>query len=232
AAMGRHNALHTHAFPFIDAPLVNQQLLGEEGLNDIGASASALLPTSWFLELTVQALSARSEPLYGSADPNALVGVAQLKNLWDLSESTTLELGLFGTSGKNASEKSSHVLGSDLTIKWRPTTGGKFRSWAWTTEYLNGIPTSGERIGGLASWVQYQFAERWWIQGRFEHLGIPRDSSLASTQKQSLLLGFFPSEFSGYRLQYDRESEPGEHAHHAVTLQWNISIGAHPAHAY
>ncbi|NDD91404.1 hypothetical protein EBZ37_04900 [bacterium] len=232
AAMGRHNALHTHAFPFIDAPLVNQQLLGNEGLNDIGASASALLPTSWFLELTAQALSSRSTPLYGSADPNALVGVAQLKNLWDLSDSTTVEFSLFGTTGKNASEKSSNVLGSDLTVKWRPTVGGKYRSLAWTTEYLRGLQASGERLGGLASWVQYQFAERWWIQGRIEQLGIPRDPSFAPKQKQSALLGFFPSEFSGYRLQHDHQSEAGGDSNHSVALQWNVSLGAHPAHAY
>src|SRR3989338_178378 len=42
-AMGKHNQLHAHAFPFIDAPLIHQQLLGDEGLNEPGAAAAVLL---------------------------------------------------------------------------------------------------------------------------------------------------------------------------------------------
>ena len=53
--MGKHNQLHTHAFPFILAPLINLNLLGDEGLSDVGFSTAILLPaTSWFSELTLQ----------------------------------------------------------------------------------------------------------------------------------------------------------------------------------
>jgi hypothetical protein len=242
AALGRHNVLHTHAFPFIDAPLVNEAILGEEGLNDVGASASALIPTPWFMELTLQGLGGGSEILYDSPDPNHLVGAAQLKNLWEVSEESTVEVNLFGTIGRNRFESQSHVLGTDLTFKWRPSVGGKYRSVAWTTEYLNGLvggntvgtaPAEfGARLGGAATWLQYQFAERWWAQVRFEHLGFPREEGLEPVHKRSALFGFFPSEFSGFRLQYDHQTQADQPTNHALAFQWNVSIGAHPAHAY
>ena len=46
AAFGKHNQLHTHSYPFIDAPLANSKLLGEEGLNDAGVSRHSVRTTS------------------------------------------------------------------------------------------------------------------------------------------------------------------------------------------
>ena len=37
---GKHNLLHTHAYPFIDPPVVHERLLGGEGLNEIGIGAN------------------------------------------------------------------------------------------------------------------------------------------------------------------------------------------------
>src|SRR5262249_2699654 len=58
---GRHNELHTHAFPFIDAPLINTVFLGGDGLNDVGVSAAYLIPViPWYSEITLQVLSGHS----------------------------------------------------------------------------------------------------------------------------------------------------------------------------
>ena len=43
-ALGKHNLLHTHVFPFIDSPLINQELMGEEGLNEAAISMDLLQP--------------------------------------------------------------------------------------------------------------------------------------------------------------------------------------------
>lgn len=248
AALGKHNTLHTHAFPFIDAPLINQHLLGPEGLNETGVSASALIPAvPWFLEVTGQVLSNNNDVLYNSPNAGDVSGVAQIKNLWDLSDDTTLEWSMFATQGHNAAERTSQVFGTDFIIKWRPAVGGKYSALIFANEYLNGNSpgtgfnvgpsdaiSNGERLDGLASWVQYQFAERWWIQGRVEWEGLTQSDTLPTRTKQSALLGFFPSEFSGFRLQYDHlvASSTPNPVEHAVTLQWNITIGVHPAHTY
>ncbi len=241
-ALGKHNMLHTHAFPFIDAPLIHQQLLGDEGLNETGVSAAVLLPVSWYSEFIVQGFSLTNEDLYASPKSGDIGALARIKNLLDLSDDLTMEFGLSGTSGKNQFDRTSSVLGADLTFKWRPSIGGKYHALIWSTEYLNGDrpgrtdSTSGEpteKLGGAATWVQYQFAERWWIQGRYEYVGLPHDDAIPFQNKQSALIGFFPSEFSGIRFQYDRITTQGkDNADHTFALQYNVSIGAHPAHAY
>ena len=64
-------------------------------------------------------------------------------------------------------------------------------------------------------------------------LGLPHEDAFAPQNKQSALLGFFPSEFSGLRLQYDHLTTAGKSPDdHTLALQYSVSIGAHPAHAY
>lgn len=240
-ALGKHNRLHTHAFPFIDAPLFQTALIGEEGLNENSVSAAVLLPANWFSEITFQAFSASNADLFNSTQSGSIGGLARLKNLWDLSDDTTLELGFSGARAKNSLEQNASVWGSDLTVKWRPALGGKYQSLIWNAEYLcanrkgltDGTGEDIAKLGGLATYAQYQFAERWWVQARAEILGLPKPVAVSRITKQSAVISFLPSEFSGVRLQYDHQrTESQEKADHTVALQYNISIGAHPAHAY
>jgi len=239
-AFGKHNSLHTHAFPFIDAPLANQYLLGDEGLNDVGLSAAVLFPASWFSELTVQGLSGRSEGLdyFNSSAANSTVLLAHLKNLWDINDNLTFELGLSGANGKNIDEERTTLAGADLTLKWR---ANESQAAIWSTELLQRKQNRSafeENAEGFATWIQYQFSRRWWAQIRGEELTF-KEQDLASAspfperqQKQSLLIGFIPSEFSGVRLQYDQLKDDGPEDEKRVLVQFNYSIGAHPAHAY
>jgi hypothetical protein len=241
-ALGKHNQLHTHAFPFIDAPLINQLVLGDEGLNESGVSANVLLPVDWYSEVTAQAFSLTNEDLYGSGNSGNVGGLLHLKNLFDLTDDLTMEIGLSGTMGKNSFAQTSSVLGADLTFKWRPAVGGKYHALIWQTEYLNAdrpgeidatTHLSQAIVSGAASWLQYQFAERWWVQARQEYVGLTKSVGVPSENKTSFLLGFFPSEFSGFRVQYDFENLQGRgKTDQTFALQYNISIGAHPAHAY
>ena len=239
AALGRHNRLHSHAFPFIDAPLIHQTLLGGEGLNEVGGSAAVLMPFPWFSEVTLQGLQSDNEGLFKSGSRYAVVPVAHLKNLWDLSDASTVELGFSGAGGRNQWGETTSILGADLTYKWRPTQGGKYTSFVWSTEFLSGNRAgrpsddgSPPALGGIASWVQYQFAERWWAQTRAEYMGPPLADDSVIQRKYSALLAFLPSEFSGLRLQYSLMDDGSDKMEHMVQLQLNVSIGAHPAHAY
>lgn len=252
-ALGKHNQLHTHAFPFIYGPLVHTRLLGDEGLNETGVSASALIPLPWYSELTLQAFTLKNEALFGYYVSGDMGGLARLRNLWDFSDSLTMELGFSGARGKNSLGRAATVAGSDLTFKWRPTEGGRYRAFIWSTEYLYGkrqglmrertvldasgtevtVRDSQEQLGGISTWVQYQFAERWWVQARFEKLGFPRSPGIDMATKESALLAFLPSEFSALRLQYDLIQDKARPRNdQAIAFQYNVSIGAHPAHAY
>jgi len=225
AAMGKHNQLHTHAFPFIDAPLQNTTLLGDEGLNDVGASLAVLFPLPWFSELSVQGFSGQSadDSYFQSADTSGYVGLMHLKNLWDLSDQLTAEFGLSAATGENSLASSTNLYGADLTFKWRQSLE---RAFIWATEYLH-RDLGAERASGIASWVQFQPSRRWWIEARGEYL-----DSGAGQRKQSALVAFDASEFSEVRVQYDHLNDSQAKDEHRALLQFNYTIGAHPAHAY
>ncbi|MCC7440925.1 MAG: hypothetical protein IT285_04795 [Bdellovibrionales bacterium] len=177
AALGRHNTLHTHAYPFIDAPMVHHELLGHEGLNAPGLSGAVLLPPSWFSELTLQVFTSSEGVLFADgSDSDRQAGLASWRNLWELSDDSTLDLVLaygrgFGT------EKS--VLSAALTGKWRYSPEGSF---SLTGEYLRLDESAGQNRDGLALWAQYQFAKPWWVQARGEVLGMTGDLAVAETR--------------------------------------------------
>ena len=57
AAFGRVNLMHAHVLPWVDEPIVTNNLVGgEEGIDDAGFSLSRILPApnNWLLEGTAQ----------------------------------------------------------------------------------------------------------------------------------------------------------------------------------
>jgi hypothetical protein len=234
ADFGKHGPLHTHQFPFVDAPLAVAHLLGPHPLNEVGIGLSYLLPTSWYGEISAQVLNG-DNPVFDAEDGRDLAYLGHLKNFWDLGESTTLELGGSYAWGKNHFDELSRLAGADLTIKWRPTRQAIYRSLTWQTEYLYAAQDHGadiDKVGGIYTTVQYQFARRWWAQGRYDLLGLPREEEEEERDSRvSALLAFVPSEFSSLRLQYSYVDEEGEDGNE-LFLQFNFTIGSHPAHRY
>jgi hypothetical protein len=237
AYINKHSLLHTHAFPFVDAPLINSELLGDEGLKDTGIQISALLPTSWYMELTLQALTGEDPAgLFGSPSTNDHVGVAYLDLLFDLSDSLTLQIGPSITHGQNVNDSQTNIGGADLGIKWKPEGNENVRTLKWMTHGLwgdQGAPTGNLRKNGVSSYVQWQWTQRWWAQVRAETVNIENGStSTGSKKKNSVLVAFTPSEFSAVRTQLDELTDGVEPVERRVTVQFNWSIGAHPAHQY
>ncbi len=225
AALGRHNTLHTHAYPFVDQPMIHQLLLGDEGLADAGVSAAVLVPAPWFLEATAQVLQGNSEELFASESSSDVAQVYRLRNLFDLSDAATIDLGVSGAAGANAENERTKIGGADLAFKWRPTKGGKSAGLILAAEYL-----AREETKGYAGWTQVQVGERWWVQARNE--AVSDDADLKS-KRNAALLAFNPSEFSSFRLQFSRLDEGGEAKPlDSVQFQTSFTIGAHPAHAY
>ena len=249
AAFGKHNLLHTHAYPFVDAPLANSALLGEEGLADVGVSAAFLIPVNWYSEVTGQYLRGEGDNTeFNSATPGDAVGLAHWKNLWDLTDDLTMEVGASYAQGNNSLGGTTSLTGGDLTFKWRPANGGKRHSAILAGEYigrrLDQPGTTTERGEGWNSWGQYQFAERWAALARYDHLQASGANATVNTNalmngdtdKYSAGLKFLATEFSSYTLEYDyaygTPSLTGDKAEHKIYLQANFTIGAHPAHSY
>lgn len=247
AALGKHNLLHTHGFPFIDAPLANTNLLGKEGLNDNGVSAAVLLPLSWFSEITLQFIRGEGEnEEFNSPSPSDGVPVTHWKNMFEPWEGLTLEIGASHASGSNTYRQTTTLTSGDLTLKWRPAAGGRYQSWTWSTEYLSrnqqqqGSPD--EKGAGVSSWTRYQFAERWAALYRYDNLiikdtfdstNLPNDT----WERSSLGLAFMPSEFSSFKIETGqrrggKRSASDDDIERTVLLQANFLIGSHPSHSY
>lgn len=252
STVGRHNLLHTHAFPFITAPLPWRALMGEEGLSDPGLSADVLLPLPFYTEITAQAFQGEWTPLEGSIEDDPATAadesipdrrhdrdfayVGHLKTLFDLSDSTTLELGGSYLGGRNGFGGWTNLAAGDLTLKWKPIEAERYVGIDWTTEYVweerEHAPSDRKQGGGYTA-VRFQFAQRWWLQARGAVLGLPKGDS-GRTWRGEALGAFVPSEFSALRLQYGiekLENSPSPLAHE-VFAQAVFSIGPHPAHAY
>lgn len=236
---GKYNSVHLHALPFIYRGVVQEEMFGHEGFGAAGVSASFLMPLSWFSEFTLEALSPSNEDLFEES-AHATVYVGKLKNLWELSNSTTVEWGISGLNYERAAYNDNDteitsLVGTDLTIKWRPLKNGKSESAMWSTEYISKTREGSveEENAGITSFFRYQFKQRWFGQFQYEYLGIDRSEDEDYAHATSALIGFIPSEFSGIRLQYDViKSNEFDEDEKRLSLQLNMSIGAHPAHTY
>lgn len=235
---GKYNMVHTHAQPFIYRGAVQEYMFGEEGLNEAGIGLSYMLPLSWFSDFTVQFIQPTNEELFHE-DPHSIATVANLKNLWDLSESLTLEWGLSGLyynhkSAESGPRNRSTVLGTDVTLKWKPVKKGKYSSFVWSTEFIH-KDVQGEnevKNGGVSTFFRYQLAQRWFAQAQYEFLGLMKDESIADQNIYTGLVAFVPTEFSSVRLQYDDIHDGEDRPERRLSLQLSFSIGAHPAHVY
>lgn len=227
---GKINRTHTHALPFVDKGLLQENVFGDEGLSEVGAGISGLVPLPWFSELSYSALQGDNESVFNADDKHALAHVARFTNLFELSQSSTIELGFSGATQSAHEESKTNIYGADLTFKWKPVNLGKYNSFAWSTEYINKDKKgeSSSEVKGVSSYLKYQTSQRTFVQYRYEDLTV--DSSDKSSH--SALLAYVPSEFSSIRLQYDQIDDGGDEDEKKVTLQFNISIGAHPAHNY
>jgi hypothetical protein len=238
APFGKHNLLHTHAFPFIDAPLINEEILGGEGINEVGVGGAYLLPTPWFSEIDLLFLEGENLLFDGALNDDFLY-LSHWKNLVELGDELTAELG--GSFGYGRNELASGpynyttLAGTDLTFKWKPAGRERYRTLIWQSEFINSSLDVDKK--GVYSLLQFQFARRWWVQGRYDFFTIPRDQVGGGELKQdkhrySALLAFVLSEFSALRLQYNFLDQSIAEDEHQAFLQLNFTFGSHPAHKY
>jgi hypothetical protein len=134
---GALNRWHLHALPQLDYPIALQTYFGEEGLAQTGLSASWLLPRPWATanEITLELTDGESDA-FGGESFDRLVGLAHLKNFWEIGDATWAELGLSGIAGSNGEGGDSRVYGADFTVHWQPPQRAKYREITWRTELL------------------------------------------------------------------------------------------------
>ncbi len=243
---GKHGQLHTHAFPFVQAPIVMANTIGEEGFKDAGVEAAWLTPLPWFSELTggvYQAIGTDADhPLdLGSNRHDNVPFLGHFKNQLDLSDATTLEVGQSILEGRGLDGNRRAAYGADVTVRNVPARSSNSRGWILQSEYIQkGSSTAGgwarEQDGGYASF-QYRLGQTWWAGVRGEQA---RKSvadfvvDAAGITRGSADIAWAPSEFSFVRLEYSHaRADRGVHrSDDRLMIQMCYTIGYHPAHAY
>src|SRR6267143_1719943 len=139
ADFGKVNTIHNHALPFIDRPLVTNNLVGgEDGIDDAGFFLSRFLPApkNWFLEGSAEVLRGDSADVFQASRRQDVSVVGHLRAYRDLSESTNLDLGLSYARGHNnlGSNFLTNLYSGDATLRWKPLRRAIYNSFLLRTE--------------------------------------------------------------------------------------------------
>lgn len=256
--IGYLNSHHTHTDKFYDRPLAYQAFLGNQ-YGDDGVQLRWVAPTSLFLELGGEAFAGNSFPSGGGAhqgvgvytlfahtggdigsEASWLGGASMLKSQTVRAED--------GFSGDNK------LYIADGTLKWAPQ--GNFKDGGVTLrgEYFvddrNGQyaapvvpvpdpsafdqPWNGQRRGAYLEGV-YRINRSWEAGYRYDRLWADRTGPYASPfdpSRNSVMLAWLNSEFSLVRLQYSRDEPNSFNIDNVLTLQYQVSLGAHGAHKF
>ena len=159
--VGRINPQHPHQWDFLDAPIAQTRIFGPDGMRGPGVRVGWLTPLPWYSNLDLSAQNANGEtmasflasdeyfaerPIGGRpfADRQVhgfgdLALAAHLVNSFEIGDATTLQLGLSGLLGPNATGRGadSRIFGSDLVLRWSDDQGGRqAHELVWQSEFL------------------------------------------------------------------------------------------------
>jgi hypothetical protein len=233
---GKANTLHPHALQWVDEPLVMKNLLGDDGLNDAGVSVSKLVLNPFlFLEATGEVYQGNSGP-FQTHERNDVSWLGRLRGYRDISEGTNLDLGVSFARGHNdvTVDSTTRLFGIDATVRYRPLRRAIYRRFLGRTELMwSRRGEEGRDVSAFGMYVagDYQFARRWFGGLRYDRSARAYDSALVD-KGPSVVLTFWPSEFSQIRGQYRRTKYAEGVTSNEALFQFLFSIGTHGAHVF
>ena len=223
--------------------------MGDNGLYGNGVSLGWLMPKLWAHtnELSIQITDGENDTLFAGEFFSVPTAMAHLKNYYDLSESTYLELGLTGMFGFNNQRgfedptlyddndwKQTWVAGADLTLFWSPPQQARYRSFTWRSEgfYVHKETDTGNQQGwGAYSYLQYQLGASWFAGLRGDLVDPLGEDDHLRWQVVPYIT-FWQSEFVYIRLEA-RHGEVFADGHDTrVLLQVNWAAGPHKHERY
>ncbi len=252
---GKHAPLHTHQFPFVNAPAAVTAFLGDHGLTETGVRLSHDLPLPWYSDLTGYGVDGKASIFDGES--RDLAWGARWSNLLDLSMASTLEISgswLHGPLAPNylllhhdeTVAGNLDVWGADVTYKWVSPSSSHGPALNVTGEILLPRPDEGaDDPWGWYAIAQYRFKRVWWLglgTGALDR-SLPHDEAEVGhdhglfmwmeAREYKANLTWVPSEFSAIRLEVAHYADQlGDADETLVSLQFNFTIGSHPAHMY
>jgi hypothetical protein len=184
AAFGKVNTLHNHVLPWVDRPLVTQNLVGgEDGIDDAGLSVSRILPApkGIFMEGTAQVFRGDSENIYRANKRSDLSTVEHLRIYHDINDNTNIDLGGSWSRGRSPFGPGwNQLYGFDGTLRWKPLARSIYHSFVARTELIWARTVAGgvffapqtpilRTPFGMYASAEYQLGRRWFIGGRYDN---------------------------------------------------------------
>ena len=225
--VGYVNAQHPHAWLFADRPLVSERLFGEHGLQDTGVQVAWVPATPLYTRFGVEALQGDDE----ANGPRLFTAFA--KAAPDLGFDHALQAGVFG--GRASGD--ARLWGADVVYKHDAGGAAGKGAFVAQAEYARRTRDLGvltDTQDGYYAQAVYGFARRWSAGVRVDHVG--RGDVQGSARRATVMVAWRPTEFSRLRLQFARADEALEtgvrERFNQLFLQWQVSLGAHGAHAF
>ena len=210
---------------------------GEEGLNDSGISVSRLIMNPvLFLEATGEIYNG-SNSVFASHDRGDLTYVGRLRGYRDVSEATNIDIGTSFAFGHNDTgpDATTRLFGIDATFRYRPLQQALYKRALVRTELFwsrrdQPVATTANAFGAYVS-GEMQLTRRLFGGARLDVSDRALDPSLRD-KSGSLVLTFWPSEFSQVRGQFRHTSYAEGTKGNELLFQFLFSIGAHGAHVF
>ena len=163
ANFGRQNLQHPHQWGFVDDPIILTRTFGPEGLRNVGAQVSWLLPTPFYTEAMLGVFNGQGETAFSFRNPGQpgtngvdqvhgrattdltlrgpgdLLYVPRLASSFDLTDQQTVVVGASAAFGPNETGDylRSQIYGLDVYWKWKsPHAHAGFPFVSWQTEAL------------------------------------------------------------------------------------------------
>ncbi len=238
AQFGLLNRWHDHGLPQVDRPKPLLHLFGMENFGSTGIAANFLLPGLWAHsnELDIEILTGGDGITFDS-HPENVIAVSRLKNYFDLTRNTYLEIGLSGAHGHNcqASGKKTTLGNVDFTVKWSPAGRAHYRTIEFRNEFFYShreTPDGTLKRNGFYSYLSNKMGARHWVGVRYAYSELPTALEKEHEWDISPYIDFWQSEFVFARLQYSYTHRSYDDNDHAVFLQTVWSMGPHKHESY
>lgn len=257
--IGYLNRQHSHVWDFVDAPLPYRAILGNQ-YGDDGVQLTWLAPTDLYLEFGGELFRGDGFPAAGAENHGfgTWTGFVHAGDDIGVESSWRAGLSFLDADAKDRATNEDMDLFTgherigivDVVYKWAPNGNPVERNLKLQGEFMlgsldgnfNGIPFSQDQRGAYLQAI-YQFMPRWrvgvredavWTHGdRAVLAGTALDGEGVVPRRTSAMIDYSTSEFGRFRLQYNYDqSQPEMGADHEFFLQYNVSLGAHGAHAY
>jgi hypothetical protein len=252
--IGYLNSHHSHTDYFSDRPLAYQAFLGNQ-YGDDGVQLRWLAPTDTYLEFGSEAFRGENYPTGGATHSGIGAktffvhagGDVGFENSW-LAGASVLHANTSNAEDGFSGRENLYLF--DLTWKWAPNGAFKdagivLRSEAFVDDRKGVVidptdpdalaqPWDGKRRGAYLEGL-YRFSRTWDAGYRYDKLWAASSGPYASDfdpQRHTAMLTWHNSEFSLMRLQLAHDEPQPHFVDNILTLQYQVSLGAHGAHKF